>query len=58
MTQAESADQPALGPDWQEGQLLLVLDATKYNDPDDPRGGNSVCVSPSLINDPAPIPSD
>jgi hypothetical protein len=33
MTQAESADQPALGPD---GQLLDASKIAWYNDPDDP----------------------
>jgi len=33
MTQAASADQPALGPD---GQLLDASSITWYNDPDDP----------------------
>ena len=33
MTQADSADQPALGPD---GQLLDASKITWYNDPDDP----------------------
>jgi hypothetical protein len=33
MTQAESADQPALGPD---GQLLNTSKIVWYNDPDDP----------------------
>ena len=33
MTQADLADQPALGPD---GQLLDASKITWYNDPDDP----------------------
>jgi hypothetical protein len=33
MTQAESADQPAVGPD---GQLLDASKIAWYNDPDDP----------------------
>jgi len=33
MTQAASADQPALGPD---GQLLDASKIAWYNDPDDP----------------------
>ena len=34
MTQAESVDQPALGPD---GQLLDASKIVWYNDPDDPQ---------------------
>jgi len=45
MTQAESVDQPALGPD---GQLLDASKIAWYNDPDDPHPIQSVPTSSKL----------